>query len=132
MKLVAINVAVVLVLIPFVYWIGYLHGAFYQKTLDAPSKAMMISRTAELHETKDPLINTLLYTHLDTELSFYEEYINSGVPLIANMFHHSSFIEKDGEYLSRISAFIHSTNDGENKYKQQVAERLKRLGYGKP
>ena len=38
-------------------------------------------------------------------------------------------IEKEDEYLSQISEFIHSTNEGKNEYKQDVADRLERIGY---
>lgn len=115
-----------------VYWLGYVEGAFNQKTLDAPAKARMISKIAELDEAGDPKAQVLLYTYLDTELSFYEEYLENGNPFIARLTQHEYFLEKDGEYLSEIAAFIHATNDGTNKYKQDVAERLERIGYMSP
>ena len=132
MRYLAANTIVLLIVMPFVFWLGYILGSFNQKTLDAPSKAMMISKAAELYEENDPKQSTLLYTYLDTELSFYEEYVDGGLPLIAETFHHSYFIEKNDEYLSRIAEFVNSDEYPENEYRQQVANRLERLGYGGP
>lgn len=129
MKIVLINVLLVMLVLPLVYWLGYDLGAFHQRGLDAPSKAMMVAKMAELYEEDDDKAHMLMYTYLDTELSFYEEYLDKGIPTIAELTHHEYFIEGNGEYLSRISEFIHSTNDGEYKYKQDVADRLERLGY---
>ncbi len=69
---------------------------------------------------------------MDSTLSSYEDYINNGIPIIAKIFLRSAYIKHSNEYLSRVAEFIHSTNDGMNKYKQRVAERLVRLGYEKP
>jgi hypothetical protein len=68
MRYLAANTLVIVFLMPFVFWLGYILGSFNQKTLDAPSKAMMISKAAELYEENDPKQSTLLYTYLDTEL----------------------------------------------------------------
>ena len=119
----------VITVLPVVYWLGYDQGAFHQQSLDAPAKAFMVSKIAELYEEGDARTHMLMYTYLDTELSFYEEYLENGIPFIAKLTHHGYFLEKDDEYLSQISEFIHSTNDGENEYKQDVADRLERIGY---
>ena len=129
MKIILINVFLAVLILPLVYWLGYDQGAFHQRGLDAPSKAMMVAKMAELYEEYDNNVHMLMYTYLDTELSFYEEYLDTGIPVIAELTSHAYFIEQNGEYLSRISEFVHSTNDGENEYKQEVADRLKRLGY---
>ncbi len=132
MEFVAINVVAVLVLIPFVYWLGCMHGILYKQAIDAPSNALTLSQTAELYEKEDPKVNVLLYVQMDSTLSSYEDYINNGIPIIAKIFLRSAYIKHSNEYLSRVAEFIHSTNDGMNKYKQRVAERLVRLGYEKP
>ena len=71
------------------YWLGYVEGAFNQKTLDAPEpKARMISKIRNSMKQSDPIAQVLLYTYLDTELSFYEEYLENGNPFIAKLVQH--------------------------------------------
>ena len=111
------------------FWTGYEIGAFHQQALDAPSKARLVARMTELYEQHDERAYTLMLTYLDTELSFYEQYLETGMPQIAQFTHHSYFIEQDDGHLKDIAAFIHSTNDGSNKYKQAVADRLVSIGY---
>ena len=89
----------------------------------------MVTKIAELYEEGDSRAYMLMYTYLDTELSFYEEYLENGFPFVAKLTHHGYFLGKDAEYLLKISDFIHSTNDGKNQYKQDVADRLERIGY---
>ena len=112
-----------------VFWTGYETGAFHQQALDAPSKARLVARMTELYEQHDERAYSLMLTYLDTELSFYEGYLEDGMPLLARYTHHSYFIEQEDGHLKAIARFIHSTNDGSNKYKQDVADRLTRIGY---
>ena len=123
------NALFVIAVLPVVYWLGYDQGAFHQQSLDSPTKALMVSKIAELYEEGDARTHMLMYTYLDTELSFYEEYLENGIPFIAKLTQHGYFLEKNDEYLSQISEFIRSTNDDENVYKQDVADRLERIGY---
>jgi hypothetical protein len=129
MKRALTYVLLLVAIVPIVYWFGYEQGAFHQQSLDAPSKALMVSKIAELYEEGDDRAHMLMYTYLDTELSLYEEYLESGNPFIAKLTPHEYFLGKVDEYLTEISGFIHSTNDGNNEYKQDVADRLERIGY---
>jgi hypothetical protein len=122
-------VLLLLAIAPIAYWFGYDQGAIHQQSLDAPAKALLISKIAELYEEGDSRAHTLMYTYLDTELSFYEDYLENGLPLVAKLTAHGEYLTKDDEYLSKVAVFIHSTNDGTNKYKQDVADRLERIGY---
>ena len=129
MKRTLINTLLVVITAPIAYWFGYDQGAINQQSLDAPAKALLVSKIAELYEDGDPKVQMLIYTYLDTELLLYDEYFENGSPFIANLTAHSEYLEKDDGYLTQIANFIHSTNDGKNKYKQEVADRLERLGY---
>lgn len=42
---------------------------------------------------------------------------------------HARFIDEEDAYLTAVARFIHSTNDGSNRYKQDVPDRLVRIGY---
>jgi hypothetical protein len=50
------------------------------------------------------------------------------MPLLARFTHHTRFIDEDDACLKAVARLIHSTNDGSSRYKQDVAQRLVRIG----
>jgi hypothetical protein len=51
------------------------------------------------------------------------------MPFLARFTHHTHFIDEGDVYLKAVSRSVHSTHDGSNRYKQDVADRLVRIGY---
>lgn len=114
----------IVITIPFIFLQGYNMGAEHQQGLDAPAKAALITLAIDLYENNDDRAYMHMLTYLDTELSFYEEYLDTGIPLIARLTEHSSYIQNNESYLKYVTDIIYSNNDGSNKYKQDVSERL--------
>ena len=89
----------------------------------------MVSKIAALYEEGDPGAQMLMYTYLDTELSFSPQYLENGNSFVARMTAHREYPDKDAGYLSEMSNCIYSTNDGKNTYKPDVADGLEDIGY---
>ncbi len=127
MKRILVILVLMITAMPVVFFQGYDLGAEHQQGLDAPGKAALITLAIDLYEKNDERAYMHLLSYLDTELSFYEEYLDGGMPLIAALTAHSYHIQKNDSYLQYVTDTISSTNDGGNKYRQDVSDRLKSI-----
>jgi len=120
-----ILIAVVLIILtPVIFFTGYNLGALHERGLDAPAKATLVTLAVESYENNDALAHKQMLSYIDTELTFYEEYLDQGIPLIAVLTNHNYHIKQNEGYLQYISDFIKSSNNIDLQHKQYITNRL--------
>lgn len=115
---------VIAILAPVIFFAGYNLGALHERGLDAPAKAALITLAVDSYENNDELAHKQMLSYIDVELSFYEEYLDFGIPLIAILTDHNYHINQNEGYLKYINNFIISSNDVDLKHKKHITDRL--------
>ena len=124
MKYKIIFTLVIVILVPVLFFTGYNLGALHERGLDAPGKAALITLAVESYENNDELAHKQMLSYIDVELTFYEEYLDLGIPLIAILTDHNHHIKQSEGYLQYVSDFINSSNNIDLKHKKHIRDRL--------